>query len=89
MVTIIQSLATALVSLFWSRAKPRHEILILRHRLNALRQAAPKRVSLTNRDRLLFLLSFRAWIKLHEPASVIECSGKSSAILTGRSRKKM
>jgi len=31
MVVIIRSLATALVSLFWSRAKLHHEILILRH----------------------------------------------------------
>jgi DNA-binding Xre family transcriptional regulator len=55
MVTIIQSLGATLVSLFWSRAKLHHEILILRHQLNVLRRTASKRVSLTNVDRLLLI----------------------------------
>jgi len=61
MVTIIRSLLAALVSLFWWRAKLHHEILILRHQLNVLRRAAPKRVSLTNIDRWLFVSSYRVW----------------------------
>ena len=51
MVTIMQLLATALRSRFWSRARLYQEILILRHQLNVLRPAAPQRVSLTNTDR--------------------------------------
>jgi hypothetical protein len=61
MVTIIQSLLTALVSLFWSRAKLHHEILILRHHLNVLRRTSPERVALTNVDRLFLDLSFSVW----------------------------
>jgi transposase InsO family protein len=38
-----------------------HEIQILRHQLNVLRRAAPKRVSLTNVDRWLFVSSYRVW----------------------------
>jgi len=51
MVTIIRSLGATLVSLFWSRAKLHHEILILRHQLNVLRRTSPERVALTNVDR--------------------------------------
>lgn len=61
MVTMIQCLGAALVSLFWSRAKLHHEILILRHQLNVLRRATPKRVALTNVDRLLLVWSYRLW----------------------------
>jgi hypothetical protein len=59
MVTIIRSLAATLVSLFWSRAKLHHEILVLRHQLNILRRTAPKRVALTNGDRLFLVWSYR------------------------------
>ena len=48
-------------SLFWSRAKLHHEILILRHQLNVLRRVAPRRVSLTNLDRWLLTWSYRIW----------------------------
>ena len=61
MVTIIRSLWTTLGSLFWSRGKLHHEILILRHQLNVRRRAAPRRVGLTNLDRGLFVASYRAW----------------------------
>ena len=61
MVTIIRSLAAAFLSLFCSRAKLHHEILILRHQLNVLRRATPKRVALTNADRLLLTWSYRIW----------------------------
>ncbi len=61
MVTIIRSLVTTLVSLFWSRGRLHQEILILRHQLNVLRRAAPRRVALTNLDRGLFVASYRAW----------------------------
>ncbi len=61
MVTIIRSVVTTLVSLFWSRGKLHHEILFLRHQLNVLRRAAPRRVALTNLDRGLFVASYRAW----------------------------
>ncbi len=61
MVSIIRLLVTTFVCLFRSRTKLQHEILILRHQLNVLRRVAPRRVSLTNLDRLLCVWSFRAW----------------------------
>lgn len=71
MVTILRSLATASVSLFWSRAKLHHEILILRHQLNILRRAAPQRVALTNVDRLLLVWSFRVWPCVLEAVRIV------------------
>ncbi len=61
MVTIIRSLVTTLVSLFWWRAKLHHEILILRHQLNVLRRTSPERVALTNVDRLFLVWSYSVW----------------------------
>ncbi len=61
MVAVIRSVLARLVSLFRSRAKLGHEILILRHRLNVLRWAAPRRAALTNLDRWLFVSAYRVW----------------------------
>jgi hypothetical protein len=44
----------AVVGLFRSQAALQAEILILRYQLNVLRRKSPKRVALTNIDRLLF-----------------------------------
>jgi hypothetical protein len=44
----------AMVGLFRSRAALQAEILILRHQLNVLRRKSPKRVVLSNIDRLVF-----------------------------------
>jgi|SRR5680860_701328 len=51
---ICRLLWCALVGLFRSRASLEAEILLLRHQLNVLRQRSPKRVVLTDVDRLLF-----------------------------------
>ena len=55
-------MAAAFTSLFCSRAKLHHEILILRHQINVLRRATPKHVSLPNVDRLLLVWSYRIWL---------------------------
>ncbi len=82
MVMIIRSLVTTLVSLFWSRAKPHHEILILRHQLNVLRRTSPKRVSLTSVDRLLFVWSYRICVpKIHPAAEIGKSLGSRGSIL--------
>jgi len=44
----------AVVGLFRSQAALQAEILVLRHQLNVLRRKSPKRVTLTNIDRLVF-----------------------------------
>jgi hypothetical protein len=61
--------AKALVSLFRSRAKLRHEILILRHQLNVLRRTSPERGALTNIERLLLVWSCRVWPDITKIAS--------------------
>ena len=45
---------SAVVGLFRSRAALQAEILFLRHQLNVLRRRSPKRVALSNIDRLVF-----------------------------------
>jgi hypothetical protein len=42
-------------ALFRSRAALQAEIVLLRHQLNVLRRGSPKRVNLSNIDRLVFV----------------------------------
>jgi hypothetical protein len=48
-----------LIGLFWPRAALQAEILVLRHQLNVLRRRSPKRVALSNIDRLVFVGLYR------------------------------
>jgi hypothetical protein len=48
-----------LVSLTRSRRRLEAEILLLRHQLNILRRKAPRRMRLTNADRLAFVWLYR------------------------------
>ena len=48
-----------LIGLFRSRAALEAEILLLRHQLNILRRATPKRVALGSIDRLVFVGLYR------------------------------
>jgi hypothetical protein len=48
-----------LVSLTRSRRQLEAEILLLRHQLNILRRKAPRRIRLTNADRLAFIWLYR------------------------------
>ncbi len=59
MVDLLILLRSFLASLFKSRARLEAEILILRQQINVLRRKAPKRVFLTNVDRLIFVLLYR------------------------------
>src|SRR5262249_49633463 len=49
----------ALIGRFRSRAGLEAEILVLRHQLNVLRRSSPKRVALSNIDRLLLVSLYR------------------------------
>ena len=49
----------ALIGLFRPRAALEAEILVLRHQLNVLRRKSPKRVALSNIDRLVFVGLYR------------------------------
>ena len=55
---------SAVFALFRSRATLHAEILFLRHQLNVLHRRSPKRVALTNIDRLVFAGLYRStsWI---------------------------
>src|SRR5271169_1345171 len=48
---------SAVFALFRSRAALHAEILFLRHQLNVLHRRSPKRVALSNIDRLVFVVS--------------------------------
>ena len=49
----------ALVGRFWSRASLEAENLALRHQLNILRRSSPKKLALSNIDRLVFTGLYR------------------------------
>ena len=49
----------ALIGLFRSRAALEAEILVLRHQLNVLRRKSPKRLAISNVDRLVFAGLYR------------------------------
>src|SRR5919198_4605233 len=67
----------ALIGLFRSRAALEAEILVLRHQLSVLRRTAPRRVSLSNIDRLVFAGLYRLApgvldaLKIVKPETVI------------------
>ena len=67
----------AVAVVFRSRAALQVEILVLLHQLNVLRRRAPKRVTLSNVDRLVFTGLYRlaprvlAALKILQPETVI------------------
>ena len=77
MIDLIRLLACALTRLLWSRARLEAEIIVLRHQLNVLRRKAPKRVTFSSFDRLVFAGLYRLApgvldaLKILEPETVI------------------
>src|SRR5271169_2732068 len=67
----------AVAGLFRSRAALQTEILVLRHQLNVLRRRSPKRVAVSNIDRLVFAGLYRLapevldTVKILKPETVI------------------
>ena len=59
MTDLLRLLLAVLASLFKSRAELEAEILVLRQQVNVLRRRMPKRPTLTNIDRLVFVWLYR------------------------------
>ena len=59
MIDICRLIWCALIGLFRPRAALEAEILVLRHQLNVLQRKSPKRVALSNVDRLVFVGFYR------------------------------
>ena len=55
MIDVLRSLCAAVIGLFRSSTRREAEIMVLRHQLNVLRRESPKRIALSNVDRLLFV----------------------------------
>ena len=55
MIDFLRLLCDALIGLFRPSGRREAEILVLRHQLNVLRRKSPKRLVLSNLDRLLFV----------------------------------
>ena len=55
MIDVLRSLCAAVIGLFRSSTRREAEIMVLRHQLNVLRRGSPKRIALSNVDRLLFV----------------------------------
>ena len=56
---LFRLIVCAVVGLFRSRAALQAEILVLRHQLNVLQRKSPKRVVLSNVDRVVFTGLYR------------------------------
>jgi hypothetical protein len=61
MIAITRLLLAAALSFVKSRSRLQAEIVVLRHQLNVLRRAAPRRIRLSNSDRLLLVWLYRLW----------------------------
>src|SRR5215470_11784384 len=61
----------AIAGLFQSRAALQAEILVLRHQLNVLRRRSPKRVAITNVDRLVFAGLYRLTPKILDTLKIL------------------
>jgi transposase InsO family protein len=74
---LLRLILFAVVGLFRSRAALQTEILVLRHQLNVLRRRAPKRVAVSDLDRLVFAGLYRLApevlnaLKIIKPETVI------------------
>ena len=55
MVQLLRLLCGALIGLIQSSARREAETLVLRHQINVLRRKSPKRPTLNNADRLMFV----------------------------------
>ena len=55
MIDVLRLLCAAVIGLFRSCTQREAEIMVLRHQLNVLRRGSPKRIALSNVDRLLFV----------------------------------
>ncbi len=64
-------LALILASTFKPRARLEAEVIVLRHQLNVLRRAAPKRPKLTNLDRLIFAWLYRLFPSVSDEVTVV------------------
>ena len=79
----------AVAALFRSRAALQAEILVLRHQLNVLHRSSPRRVPLSNVDRLVFVGLYRVAatvldaLKIVQPETVIRWLTPVSELIGG------
>lgn len=72
MVSLFRLLFDLIHSVFRSRARLIVEIALLRHQLQIAKRKAPKRLRLTNADRLIFVWLYRLWPSLLASVIVIK-----------------
>ena len=68
----ITAFLAAIRSSFRTRAELEAEILALRHQLAVLQQAAPRRLRLSQADRLLWVLLSRAWSRWRDAVQIVQ-----------------
>jgi hypothetical protein len=72
--------ATAVAGLFRSRAALQTEVLAIRHQLNILMRRAPKRVAVSNIDRLVFAGLYQLAVPVgNSNSNILMCSRPRSA----------
>src|SRR6266508_1425810 len=83
MIDLLLLLGCALTGLFRSRGRLEAEILILRQQINVLRRKSPKRLALSNIDRLLLVWLFRLVPTTLEALTVVRRPGPASGVKLG------
>src|SRR5215472_15952533 len=82
----------AAVGLFRPRSALQAEILVLRHQLNVLRRRSPKRVAVSNIDRLVFTGLYRLApdaldaLKILKPEGIVNLSGRGMLVVSAARR---
>ena len=61
-----------LLGLFWSKTSREAEILALRHQLNVLRRASPRRPVFSNFDRMIFVCLYRIAPRILDALTIVE-----------------
>src|SRR6266481_3213387 len=80
MIAFLRLLLAAALSSFRARYRVEIENLVLRHQINVLRRAAPKRVRPTGTERLLLVWLYRLWPDVLRSVTIVTArNGRSLA----------
>ena len=72
----------AVIGLFRSQIALQAEIVLLRHQLNVLRRRAPKRIAVSNFDRLVFAALYRLAPEVLDAVKILKPACRTGRVLS-------